>query len=738
MKIKTNKRWFSRGISATATAVVLFAVVMYGSQSALAATYTYDFDADTLGLPAANTQAVAGSSIVENDPTLGQSISAATRGSVPGGYIASVTRFSNVPYTTTDTQITSRSTMTNTNNVWGFGLRQNAQQEGYYIVFYGSTVAVPPAYHNTAILFSILNERLTILQYANWTQDADHYYRVTATGATITLEESADGGTYNQLFNYTDALNTHPSGTVVYTDAWGSSSLNAIRTDDIVIDTTEQEVTIESPRNYQVLQRDGSEQADIVIEGYYTGAPSAIEARWNGGPWTTIDASPSNEQFSGTLSGQSTGQGALEVRAVGSGTSETVQYVGIGDVYAVAGQSNASGYSLPIQSSASNGLVAGQYSNGDVWTELAANTDSNYQQRDTVSSEAATGAVWDVVGTHIMESENIPVAFIPTSLGGSNITQWEPNDARTTLYGSMERRINEAGGVKAVLWWQGASNVLDGTSKSDYKQMLNDLADAIRTDFDAPMVITMTGEYQYGNATWQENIDIIRQAQYESWEESANTLPGATTYDVDFGDEGGDGAHYRSESDVRTLAERWWLAIEDNFYGSVVARGPIMTELEQTTDGTQILINYDKDLGGAIGTTYDVTAFTVRDSSDVDQAIANAEKTGTRQVTLTLASPLSEAATVWFGRADTANGKVTPRGITSASLPAELFYAQAAQILSTEPEVDEETGNPTVIPAAPDTGSTTNSVILYATVALAAFTGAIVAMRQALLGQHKY
>ena len=56
----------------------------------------------------------------------------------------------------------------------------------------------------------------------------------------------------------------------------------------------------------------------FTISGNYSGAdiPSAIEASFNGGAWTTIDSTLSAGEYSGTLSGQAAGTGTLSARWV--------------------------------------------------------------------------------------------------------------------------------------------------------------------------------------------------------------------------------------------------------------------------------------------------------------------------------------------------------------------------------------------------------------------------------------
>ena len=48
-----------------------------------------------------------------------------------------------------------------------------------------------------------------------------------------------------------------------------------------------------------------------------------------------------------------------------------------------------------------------------------------------------------------------PVGLIPTALGGSSLSRWNP-DQDGDLYWNMISRIKDSGGIiKAVLWYQG-------------------------------------------------------------------------------------------------------------------------------------------------------------------------------------------------------------------------------------------------------------------------------------------
>mgnify|MGYP003489772185 CR=1 FL=1 len=71
--------------------------------------------------------------------------------------------------------------------------------------------------------------------------------------------------------------------------------------------------SLSSPVPYQVFQRHGG-AADIHVSGSVSGGVTgSIEARFNGGAWTSV-APIRSGAFSGVLSAQPQGQGALEIR----------------------------------------------------------------------------------------------------------------------------------------------------------------------------------------------------------------------------------------------------------------------------------------------------------------------------------------------------------------------------------------------------------------------------------------
>ena len=192
--------------------------------------------------------------------------------------------------------------------------------------------------------------------------------------------------------------------------------------------------------------------------------------------------------FALRLGARPAGQETLQVRSASRDptSSSAAAYVGIGDIYVVAGQSNASGrgtspnwYTHPVlqapRSSATT--IAGRSSSTPV--------DDAAGQVDRVSADPlAGGSVWPLLATELMAAEDVPVAFVPCAKGTTSIRLWMEDAAaphsRRTLYGSMLRRVRAVGGrVRAVLFWQGEADARKFTSKEEYAAALRRLAAAL-------------------------------------------------------------------------------------------------------------------------------------------------------------------------------------------------------------------------------------------------------------------
>lgn len=323
-------------------------------------------------------------------------------------------------------------------------------------------------------------------------------------------------------------------------------------------------LTLTNPVSYRVFQRNTSGFGDIAINGTYTGSPGALEASFNGGAWSIIEASPTGGVFSGTLTGQAGGQGTLSVRWRGNPDSVVTRtLVGVGDVFIVGGQSNACGMAETNQSYSHATLKACMFGNDYTWKELVDPFDSNSGQVDTVSSDAGTaGSCWMRVATRYMASQGVPCAFVPCPKVGTQISvDWgvpTNHQDRTTLYGSMIYRALQTG-AKVILWWQGESDAVNGMSEASYNTALDTLANTINSDLGVklmPCKLEMMNDAPWNFPTQRT---AINNAINTAWGDNSNVLAGADLTAWDFG-----GIHF-SAAQASAVGDDWWLAIRTAF-----------------------------------------------------------------------------------------------------------------------------------------------------------------------------
>jgi hypothetical protein len=352
-------------------------------------------------------------------------------------------------------------------------------------------------------------------------------------------------------------------------------------------------VNVTSPVHYQTFQRDDNNQASFVVKGWYVGNPRQIQASWRGQPWVTIDRTLTRGKgsFYGKLTGTA-GQGTLVVRIAGTNLIDKTYVVGVGDIFVMAGQSNMMGFGFrPHQYNRTN-VRATMLGNDDRWAELRDPYDSNIRQVDWVSKDPTNlGSFVAWVANGHLRRTGVPLAVIPAARGGSSINRWAYSTSRNSLYGSMLRRVNAAGGqVKAVLWVQGESDA--ATSVDSYADQLGDLADNVNRDFGgAKLVPAIIGPHRYdGVYRTGPRMGVVKTV-----EDNPNVVMGPAVYDVNLDDEGGDGTHFRSDRDLSTLGYRFWCALDHGFYGGDAGYGPVLEDAGLS--GRVVRLQFDTDLG---------------------------------------------------------------------------------------------------------------------------------------------
>jgi predicted esterase len=340
-------------------------------------------------------------------------------------------------------------------------------------------------------------------------------------------------------------------------------------------------LTVLSPRDYQVVQRSGRNQGSLLINGEYAGIAEklVLEARLiiEGKPrrWRRVQADSSAGVFHARWEVPGGGWYRLEVRGVSGRqvmAESVVEHVGVGEVFVVAGQSNAANHGAEKQKTRT-GLVAAF--DGKTW-RLANDPEPG--------ASGGGGSFMPPFGDALVDRFHVPVGIAACGVGATSVREWLPKGSnfpnpptltnqvqqlrdgtwtsKGMIFASFTERMRELGpgGFRAVLWHQGESdaNQADPTrtlSGRLYREYLEKLIRASRHEigWDAPWFVAQASYHAPGD----EGSPDIRAAQTLIWMDGF-ALPGPDTDALKGGlrDSGGQGVHF-SGPGLREHGARW-------------------------------------------------------------------------------------------------------------------------------------------------------------------------------------
>lgn len=385
------------------------------------------------------------------------------------------------------------------------------------------------------------------------------------------------------------------------------------------------QLTVTFPATRAVFQRNLSNQATLTVGGIYSQYIDSVQARLVAiaaggtvGPndavttgWTTIwkyvgDAAPSNSYFQGTLTGTG-GWYNLEVRAYRNGaltgSVATQPKIGIGEVFVVAGQSNASGYADPnnpgpsaqydqVSAVAIGYKVSPTPDPGDPGTwgpwgfpnakdKIADPVFLHLESSVTMAPFGFSSWYWGLVGDLIVTNWHVPVAFFQAAWTGTGSQQWyeslDPNATPGSNYGYSYppglpygnlrvSLINYAAqyGVRAVLMHQGEADNEANTSQTDYTSRWNAVISSSRSHSGKsglPWVVSRASRYTIGGVS-TVNANIIA-GQNALINPSNQVFAGPFTDDIQGPDMRDDSnIHFKGNGHV-VVAQAWMDALNN-------------------------------------------------------------------------------------------------------------------------------------------------------------------------------
>ena len=256
------------------------------------------------------------------------------------------------------------------------------------------------------------------------------------------------------------------------------------------------QITVTFPSDRAIFQRNNTNEATVYVGGYYTNAFTSIQAKFTpivSGEGEDTGWQPIQNKSTGNYYGSVLVKGGwykLEVRGVKSGEADVIaqiDHVGVGEVFVVAGQSNATGGDgNPNGPEAAHDQVNSvNYQNYDGSSDPTIKPYSDiklpfpkYIHLDKDVKTAPFGNYawcWGAFGDKIYEKLRVPVMIFNGGWSSTDISNWQEtiNPSGITIspfgyqfpaglpFGHLRAALNNYTaqlGVRAVLWHQGESD----------------------------------------------------------------------------------------------------------------------------------------------------------------------------------------------------------------------------------------------------------------------------------------
>lgn len=368
------------------------------------------------------------------------------------------------------------------------------------------------------------------------------------------------------------------------------------------------QISITFPMEKAVFQRSVNNNATISIAGNYTSNISSVEARFINAQnsqviidWTTFTTNINGGIFNGSISNVPGGWYILEVRAkLGSNvvSNATLNRVGVGEVFLIAGQSNAQGLEGNQSEVGANDervLSHNEVSWYDAGLGQCDKKTPNYPSFTQIFSNGSTRSFlsktgfnpwcYGKLGDNLVSKLGVPVVFFNAGAFASSSVNWkESSDGLTTYshydqqaycntsavpYNGFEKVINYYAsifGVRAVLWHQGETDNYAQLSESTYQSNVNHIINKSRNEIgNVPWVISRVSVFDKtaNSDAGNPNYNIIN-AQNSLINSSNKIYPGPSTDDI-LGSNRSDIVHFYG-SGLIELANRWDAALSIDFF----------------------------------------------------------------------------------------------------------------------------------------------------------------------------
>lgn len=315
----------------------------------------------------------------------------------------------------------------------------------------------------------------------------------------------------------------------------------------------EKDLTITSPRNYQVIQRSNKASGRVLISGRTQTKAKTIQFRIVGEGlterqqlWQSAIVHPSTSKFTHTIEVPAGGWYRLEAQAIADEqvlANATVEHFGVGEVFVGAGQSN----------STNSGQFKTQQTSGMVSSFSGTHWQIADDPQPGVADRTQGGSFWPAFGDKMYEALGVPIGVATTGYGGTSVNQWQPDGDLFQRW--LLARIHQLGpqGFRAVLWHQGESDIKMPSDEYFAKLQNTIRASIAQAGWEFPWFVAQASYHNAENPRYEN----IRRAQQRLWDEGiAEPGPDTDQLGGDHRDYDGKGIHF-SPKGLKTHGEMW-------------------------------------------------------------------------------------------------------------------------------------------------------------------------------------
>ncbi|GAB3553938.1 sialate O-acetylesterase [Spirosoma fluminis] len=364
------------------------------------------------------------------------------------------------------------------------------------------------------------------------------------------------------------------------------------------------QLSITFPVSRLVFQRSNANQAYITVAGVCAVPIDRVEVRLlavtagqgQSTDWAVLDESPTNGQFGGRVLAAG-GWYRLEVRAWAGGSivaADQKQPVGVGEVFAIAGQSNGQGiWERDAVDPADERVVCAPHFNLTDTIRLplpfyAAPVSAT----SLIGPRGQSAWCWGRLGDRLAARFNVPVLFYNAAWSGTAVRNWRESitvDSTATSYndyfrpgmpyGNLKRIVQDYArltGLRAVLWHQGEAEFYDtDPSAAHYAQDLETVIRQSRRDagFDLTWVVARVS--MDDNLLINYNLthyEPVIAAQNYVIQHVDRVYPGPDTDTIQMPRT--DGVHFSGEG-LRLLGDAWNNHLTNEFFQNVAPLPPV-------------------------------------------------------------------------------------------------------------------------------------------------------------------